>query len=395
MTIRMMDQLDVTGKRALVRVDFNVPLKDKEVIDDTRIRAALPTLETLLDRGATLVLMSHLGRPKGPEDRYRMGPVAARLAALLGREVRYLPAPGPAAKETQDFVRHAPRGSVTLLENTRFDPGEAKNDPELAMMLATYAEVYVNDAFGAAHRAHASTTGVAALLPSAAGLLLAKELTVLGRLLRDPARPFKVILGGAKVSDKIGVIEHLLDRVDAILIGGAMAYTFFKAQGGKVGKSLVEDDKLAVATELLSSARSNGVDLYLPEDSVCAAELSEGVGTSIHASDAIPDSLMGLDAGPAAISTFRQALTGAKTVLWNGPLGVFEVPPFDRATRALAETVADLPAFSVVGGGDSVAALRATGVEQKIDHVSTGGGASLEFLEGKTLPGVAVLTDET
>jgi phosphoglycerate kinase len=387
-----MDQLEVTGKRVLVRVDFNVPLKGKEVIDDTRIRAALPTLEALLDRGATIVLMSHLGRPKGPEERYRMAPVAERLAALLGREVRYLPAAGPATQEVQDSVHKAPIGSVTLLENTRFHPGETKNDPALAKMLATYAEAFVNDAFGAAHRAHASTTGVAHLLPSAAGLLLAKELTVLGRLLHDPARPFKVILGGAKVSDKIGVIENLLNRVDAIIIGGAMAYTFLKAQGGQVGKSLVEDDKLTVATDLLESARASGVDIYLPEDSVCAAEVSAGVGSTIHPSGAIPASLMGLDAGPAAVSAFQQALVGAKTILWNGPLGVFEVPPFDRATKTLAETVADLPAFSVVGGGDSVAALRATGVEQKIDHISTGGGASLEFLEGKTLPGVAVLT---
>jgi 3-phosphoglycerate kinase len=392
MRLRTLESLDVSGKRALVRVDFNVPLKDAEVADDSRIRAALPTTQYLLERGATVILMSHLGRPKGsPEDKYRLGPVARRLAELLGREVRYEATDGPAAPEMQRFVADAPAGSMTLLENTRFDARETKNDAELAKILAGYADVYVNDAFGAAHRAHASTEAVARLLPGAAGFLLQREVEILAKLLEDPARPFKVILGGAKVSDKIGVIESLLDSADEILIGGAMAYTFFKARGGRVGKSLVEDDKLELARELLKKAEAKGVKLHLPKDSACAAEIREGVEASVHASNAIPDDLMGLDAGPEAIARYQDVLKDAKTVLWNGPLGVFETPPFDAGTKAVAEAVASLDAYTVVGGGDSVAAIAAAGVSEKISHISTGGGASLEFLEGKTLPGVAAL----
>ncbi|MDQ3460794.1 MAG: phosphoglycerate kinase [Deinococcota bacterium] len=392
MSLRTLDSLEFSGKRALVRVDFNVPLGDGAVADDSRIRAALPTIARLLERGATVVLMSHLGRPKGPEDKYRLGPVAERLSQLLNREVRYQAGDGPASREAGKFVEEAPRGSVTLLENLRFDPRETNNDPELCRILAGYAAVYVNDAFGAAHRAHASTEGIAQFLPSAAGLLLERELAVLGRLLKNPDKPFKVILGGAKVSDKIGVIENLLAVVDEILIGGAMAYTFFKAQGFEVGRSLVEDDKLELARDLLEQADSRGVVMRLPEDSVCAAEIGAGVETSVHPSDAIPAALMGLDAGPEAVRGYQDALKDARTVFWNGPLGVFEVPPFDRGTRAIAETVASLAAYKVVGGGDSVAAVNAVGVQDRIDHISTGGGASLEFLEGKTLPGVAALS---
>lgn len=379
------------NKRVLVRVDFNVPVKGGVVGDDTRIRAALPTLRELLDAGATVVCMSHLGRPKGPQDDARMGPVADRLSELLGREVRYLACDGPGSREQQAFVGEAPDGSITLLENTRFDARETKNDPELAAILAGYAELYVNDAFGAAHRAHASTEGVARLLEGAAGRLMERELEVLGRLVESPERPFKVILGGAKVSDKIGVIENLLGSIDELFVGGAMAYTFFKARGGEVGDSLVEDEKLDVARELIARAEEAGVELHLPSDSVCAAEVEAGAETSVHPSDRIPAGLKGLDAGPDAIASWTAALHGAKTVFWNGPLGVFEVEPFDEGTRAIAQAVAELDAFTVVGGGDSVAAINATGLDDRIDHISTGGGASLEFLEGAPLPGVEVL----
>ncbi len=388
---RTLEDLDVKDKRVLVRVDFNVPIKDGRVRDDTRIRAALPTLEALSARGATLILMSHLGRPKGVDEKARMRPVAARLGELLGTDVRYLACDGPGSAEEQAFVQEAPHGSVTLLENTRFDPRETRNDPALARVLAGYADLYVDDAFGSAHRAHASTEGVARLLPSAAGHLLEQELRALGRLLERPERPFAVILGGAKVSDKIGVIRNLITVADRILIGGAMAYTFMAARGGSVGASRVEPDQLDTARDLVERAEGAGVTLLLPEDSVCARELGSGVRTSVHPSDAIPEGLLGLDIGPRAVEAFREALDGARTVFWNGPLGVFETPPFDAGTNAVARAVAELPAFTVVGGGDSVAAVNRAGLADRIGHISTGGGAALEFLEGKTLPGVAAL----
>jgi len=393
---RTLDELEVRGKRVLLRVDFNVPIKDGEVVDDTRIRAALPTLESLLERGATLILMSHLGRPKGgPDEENRMRPVAGRLAHLLGRDVRYQPSDGPASAAQQAFVAEAPHGSVTLLENTRFDARETKNDPAMARVLASYADVYVDDAFGAAHRAHASTEAVAHLLPSAAGFLMERELRALARLVRDPARPFTVVLGGAKVSDKLGVITKLLELADRVLVGGAMAYTFVKAQGGRVGASLVEDEMLDTARDVLRKAAERRVEFVLPQDSVCAATIEAGAATVVAPSDAIPDGLMGLDIGPAAAAAFAEALTGARTVFWNGPLGVFETPPFDLGTKAVAAAVAALDAYTVVGGGDSIAALTATGLADRIDHLSTGGGASLEYLEGRTLPGVAALERAT
>jgi phosphoglycerate kinase len=394
-TFPTLSDAPVDGRRVFVRVDLNVPIKGGAIRDDTRIRATLPTLNDLLGRGCTLVLASHLGRPKGPpaagDDTARLGPVAARLGELLGREVRYLATDGPGTPEQQAFVADAPAGSVTLLENTRFDPRETKNDPELARVFASYADAYVNDAFGSAHRAHASTEGVARLLPSAAGHLMERELRVLGTLVESPERPFVVVLGGAKVSDKIGVIERLLDTADALIVGGAMAYTFVKAQGGEVGDSLVEDDRLDLARDLLAKAAARKVPLVLPTDSVCAADILAGVETSVHPSNAIPAGLKGLDAGPQAVADFRDALAGAATILWNGPLGVFEVPPFDAGTVAIAEAVAASGSMSVVGGGDSVAAITKAGLADRIEHVSTGGGASLEFLEGRTLPGVAVL----
>ena len=390
--IKTLKDLDFKNKKVLVRLDFNTPISEGKVADDSRIRAALPTIDYLLDKGATLILMSHLGRPKGQVlDEYRLEPVAIHLSELLGKPVRYKKTDGPVSQEQIEFVKQAPKGSITLLENTRFDGREKKNDPEMAKVLASYADVFVNDAFGTAHRAHASTEGVAHLLPSAAGLLLEKEIEILSKLLKNPQKPFKVIIGGAKVSDKIGVIENLLPIADEILIGGAMAYTFFKASGGKVGNSLVEDDKLELANNLIKKAKEQNTKIILPLDSACAREIKSDAEVKIYPSDKIPEGWMGLDIGPEAIKTFKNSLKDAKTILWNGPMGVSEVPPFDKGTRAVAETVAELDGFTVIGGGDSVAAINKLGFADRIDHVSTGGGASLELLEGKTLPGVAAL----
>ena len=391
--MKTLNEIDLQNKRVIARVDFNVPIKEGAVTDDTRIRAALPTIESLLSEDVTLILMSHLGRPKGEvQDRYRLEPVAKHLANLLGKEVRYLSTPGPASLEQQAFVANAPSGSITLLENTRFDVREKNNDSEFARILAGYADVYINDAFGAAHRAHASTEGIAHFLPAAAGLLLEKEIKTLSKLLDEPEKPFKVIIGGAKVSDKIGVIENLLDMADEILIGGAMAYTFFKAQGGNVGKSLVEEDKLDLANDLLERAKTKNTRILLPQDSLCAQEITTGTNVKTFPSDDIPDDWMGLDIGSEAIKTYKDTLANARTILWNGPMGVFEVSPFHTGTNAVAETVANLVGFTVVGGGDSVAAINKSGLADKIDHISTGGGASLELLEGKTLPGVSALS---
>ncbi len=390
--IRTLKDLDLKGKKVLLRVDFNTPIKDGKVADDTRIRAALPTINYLLEKSATLILMSHLGRPKGQVlEEYRLEPVATQLSRLLGKDIRYKKTDGPVSAEQAEFVKNAPKGSITLLENTRFDSREKKNDPEMAKVLASYADVFTNDAFGTAHRAHASTEGVAHLLDSAAGLLLEKEIKTLSRLIENPEKPFKVVIGGAKVSDKIGVIENLLPIADEILIGGAMAYTFFKASGGQVGKSLVEDDKLDLANELIKKAKEQNTRIFLPLDSACAAEIKSDAEVKVFPSNEIPTPWMGLDIGPKAIKAFKETLKDAKTILWNGPMGVTEVPPFDEGTRAVAETVAELDGFTVVGGGDSVAAINKLGFADKIDHVSTGGGASLELLEGKTLPGVAAL----
>lgn len=373
----------------LVRVDFNVPVKGGEVTDDTRIRRALPTLRDLLKRGARPVLISHLGRPKGePDPKYAMDPVADRLEELLGAPVQKLD--GAVGPEVEAALAHAPEGGVTLLENSRFYPGETKNDSELAEGLAALAELYVNDAFGAAHRAHATTVGVAEMLPAAAGLLMQEELDYLDSVLRTPERPFVAILGGAKVSDKLGVIESLLGVADTLLIGGAMCFTFFKAQGYEIGKSLVEDDYLEEAKRLLGEA---GDKLVLPVDVVVAEAMEEGVEADVVPVSEVPAGMMGLDVGPETVETFRSYITDARTVFWNGPMGVFEIDAFAKGTEGVARAVAESGATSIVGGGDSVAAVRKLGLEDEMSFISTGGGASLEYVEGKELPGVAVLPD--
>lgn len=383
--------VDVKGKRVLVRVDFNVPLKDGDVADDRRIRAALPTIQYLLDHGAAVVLMSHLGRPKGePKPELRMDPVAKRLSELLGRSVTKLD--DCVGVQVENTINAMKPGDVILLENTRFKPGETKNDAMLAEGLAHLGEIFVNDAFGTAHRAHASTEGVAHHLPAVAGFLMEKELAYLGRALADPERPFLAILGGAKISDKIGVIQNLLPQVDSLLIGGGMANTFFKAQELNVGDSLVEDNALDTARELLESA---GDKLVLPVDCVIADRFDAEAEAKTVPVDQVPAGWRILDIGPATVAHFSNRLAAAKTVVWNGPMGVFEFPRFAQGTFAIARALAGLEdATTIIGGGDSAAAVEQSGLADKMSHISTGGGASLEFLEGKELPGVAALLDK-
>lgn len=390
MAFRTLDSLDVSGKRVLVRVDFNVPLDGTTITDDTRIQAALPTINTLLDRNAAVILVSHLGRPKGkvvPE--FSLAPVAKRLSELLGKDVRFASdVVGPSAQEISQSIQP---GDVALLENVRFEPGEERNDDDLATALAELADVYVNDAFGAAHRAHASTEGVAHKLPHAAGLLMERELSALSRALDDPGRPLVVILGGAKISDKIGVIRKFLDTADAILVGGGIANTLVAAQGKEMGKSLVETGSLDVARQILDEAKTSKCDLVIPTDFVVASSPDDAANAET-VTEVAPDKAA-LDIGPESIAAFSDWIAKAKTIVWNGPMGLFEVSPFDAGTRAIAAAVAASDGYSIVGGGDSVAAVHQAGLADQMDHVSTGGGASLEFLEGKTLPGVAALEE--
>ncbi|WP_310583675.1 phosphoglycerate kinase [Deinococcus sp.] len=387
--MQTLDQLDFNNKRVLVRVDYNVPIKDSVIQDDTRISASLPTIRKLLAGGSGVVLMSHLGRPKGgPDPRYSLEPITARLSELLGQPVKFIGSL-PGSDETLEQVQALKPGEVALLENVRFEAGEEKNDAGLNARLARLGDAFVLDAFGSAHRAHSSVSGVADLLPHAGGLLLEAEVKALGKLLHDPARPYVVIIGGAKVSDKLKVIENLLPRVDRMLIGGGMAYTFIKAQGGRIGESIHEDDQLELAARLLSEF---GDKLMLPSDVVAADRFAADARTQVVQANAIPDGWQGLDAGPITCKVYTEALQGAKTVFWNGPLGVFEFEAFAGGTNAIARAVADLQgAYTVIGGGDSVSAINKSGQAGRVSHISTGGGASLELLEGQKLPGVEAM----
>ncbi len=388
------DDIDVAGKPVFCRVDFNVPLdSDKKVSDDTRIRAALPTINRLLEKGARLILASHLGRPKGKTDpAYSLAPVATHLAKLLGKDVTM--AADCVGDQVKKQVAALANGELLLLENVRFHPGETDNDPQFAAELAALGEIYVNDAFGTAHRAHASTEGVARILqPAVAGYLMQKELKYLGEALAKPQRPFVAILGGAKVSDKILVIESLLEKVDSILIGGGMAYTFLKAQGINCGTSLLEEDRVELAAQLLEKARAKNVEFLLPTDHLVTTEFKADSPAETCDNHNFPANMIGLDIGPQTIDRYSEKVSTAKTVVWNGPMGVFEFDAYARGTFAIAEALAASDALSIIGGGDSVAAVNKAGLNDKMSHISTGGGASLEFLEGKKLPGVVALTN--
>lgn len=395
MSKKTLEDVSLAGKRVLVRVDFNVPLdKERNITDDTRIRAALPTIQYLLKNNAKLVLMSHLGRPKGQgfEQDFSMAPVAKRLGELLGQEVSL--ATDVIGESATSLVENLEEGGVVLLENLRFHKEEKKNDPDFAKALASFGEVYVNDAFGTAHRAHASTEGVAHHLPAVAGYLMQKELDILGKAVSNPDHPFVAILGGAKVSDKIGVINNLIEKVDTLIIGGAMAYTFIKAQGYEVGNSLLEEDKIELAKELLRKAKDKGVKLLLPVDNVVAKEFKADAEHKIAHSDNIPVGWEGLDIGPESVEIFGEEILKAKLVVWNGPMGVFEMPAFAKGTEAIADYMSRCTGTTIIGGGDSAAAVKKLGYGDKMTHISTGGGASLEFLEGIELPGVAALDDK-
>lgn len=394
MNKKSVKDIDIKGKKVIVRVDFNVPLSEEgQITDDTRIRAALPTIQLLIEREARVILMSHLGRPKGKVvEKYRMAPVAEKLGVLLGRKIMY--SRDCIGQEPEEKISSMKPGDVILLENLRFHGEEEKNDPGFAKSLADLADIYVNDAFGTAHRAHASTAGIAQYLPAVAGLLMEKEISALGRALENPQRPFAAIIGGAKVSDKIGVIQNLLGKVDVLMIGGGMANTFLAAQGKDMGKSLVEEDKLNLARQLMDQANAEKVRFMLPEDLVVAEEYAAGARYQVVAADQVPEGWMALDIGPKTIEKLAAVIKEVKTIVWNGPVGVFEMDAFAKGTREIAAAVAASPSLSIVGGGDSVAAVHKMGVAEKISHISTGGGASLEFLEGKELPGVAVLLDK-
>lgn len=389
---RTIRDIQFKGKRVLVRVDFNVPLdKALNITDDTRIRAAVPTLKQIIEMGGRLIIMSHLGRPKGGADpKYSLKPTVKRLGELLQKPVAFV---GDCiGDEAVKAAKSLKDGEVLILENLRFHPEEEKNDPAFAKALASLGDIFVSDAFGTAHRAHASTAGIADTLPAFAGFLMEKEITYLSKVTEAPDRPMVAIMGGAKVSDKILVIEHLLNKVDTLLIGGGMAFTFLKARGLNIGKSLCEEDRLDLARKVLDKAKAMGKTLLLPTDAVIATEIKEGIPSRTVDIKSIPDNEMGLDIGPKTVAAFKAELLKARTVLWNGPMGVFETKPFDTGTRAIAEILTTLKATTVVGGGDSVAAIEQMGAAEKVTHVSTGGGACLEFLEGKALPGIEIFS---
>jgi phosphoglycerate kinase len=394
MNKKSVKDIDVKGKVVFCRVDFNVPMKDGQVTDDTRIRAALPTIQYLTEQGAKVVLASHLGRPKGQVvEELRLNAVAEKLQDLSGKNVvKTDEAYGETVKAE---IAKLEEGGVLLLENVRFYPGEEKNDPELAKAFADLADIYVNDAFGAAHRAHASTEGIAKHIPAVAGFLMEKELEVLGKALSNPERPFTAIIGGAKVKDKIGVIQHLLDKVDNLIVGGGLAYTFIRALGHDVGKSLLEEDKIDLAKSFLDQAKEKGVNFYVPVDVVVADDFSNDANTQIVPIDSIPSDWEGLDAGPKTREIYADVIKKSKLVIWNGPMGVFELDAFAGGTKAVAEALAEAnDTYSVIGGGDSAAAVEKFELADKMSHISTGGGASLEFMEGKELPGVVALNDK-
>lgn len=388
------EDLQVSGRRVLVRCDFNVPMEDGRITDDARIREALPTIRYLMDRGARVILMSHFGRPKdGPDDRYTLAPVAARLGELLGTPVQFSSSGRVVDDQVRSQVMAMSDGEVLLLENTRFRPEETKNGEEFARELASLGELFVNDAFGTAHRAHASNVGVASLLPSALGYLVKKEVDIMGEVLESPRRPFVAILGGAKVSDKIGVIENLLKRVDTLIIGGGMAFTFLKANGYPTGNSLLEEDRVELAGSLLEAAREKGVQVLLPVDVVAADAFAADAPARVVPAGKIPEGTMGLDIGPESVALFSDAISGAGTVIWNGPMGVFEMDRFAAGTFGIAQALADSQAVTIIGGGDSAAAAEKSGLADRMTHISTGGGASLEFFEGKVLPGIDCISD--
>lgn len=393
MNKKTLKDIDVKGKKVFCRVDFNVPMQNGEVTDDTRIKAALPTINYLVDQGAIVILASHLGRPKGEVvEELRLDPVAKRLSDLSGKEV--LKADSVYGPEVDEAIGKMNPGDILLLENVRFEAGEEKNDPALAQAFADMADVYVNDAFGAAHRAHASTAGVAEKLPAAAGFLMEKEISVLSQALENPERPFTAIIGGAKVADKINVIDNLLEKVDNLIIGGGLAYTFVKAQGHEVGKSLLEEDKIDLANEFMQKAKDKGVNFVLPKDVVVADDFSETANTKIVPIDEIPADWEALDIGPETRKDYAEIIANSKLVIWNGPMGVFEMNAFAGGTREVAQALANTDGYTVIGGGDSAAAVEQFGFAEDMDHVSTGGGASLEFMEGKVLPGIKVLDNK-
>ncbi len=391
---KTLSDIDISGKKVLIRIDFNVPLDEHQnITDNTRIKAALPTINYLLENNAAIILMSHLGRPKGElKSTFSLEPVAKRLKEIIGKKVYFVH--DCIGDEVKQAAKNLKPGEILLLENTRFHPEEKKNDPEFAKELASIADVFVNDAFGTAHRAHASNVGVAEYLPSVVGFLIEKEIEFLDKALLNPEKPYTAILGGVKVSDKIDLIEQLLEKADSILVGGAMMYTFLRAQGYSTGKSLVEEDKIPAALEIMEKAKEKGVNLYLPEDTVVAKEIKEGAEFHSVPVDAIPNDMIGLDIGILTVRKYTEIIKPSKTVIWNGPMGMFEIGSFSHGTKGIARAVAACSGITIIGGGDSAAAIEKFGFADKVSHISTGGGASLEYLSGKKLPGISVIPDK-